>query len=57
MSLSLSNPKTFLALLLFIGLLFVLIGFTMPAYTLYGGLLIAVAIGLWILKNRDDIGF
>jgi hypothetical protein len=56
-SLELGNPKHFLPLLLFIGLLLILIGLTAPMYTLYGGLLIAVAVGLWALKNRGDMGF
>ena len=51
MDISLSNPKTFLPLLLFIGLFFVIVGFSAPIYTVAGGMIIILAIGLWVLKN------
>jgi hypothetical protein len=70
MPLELSNPKTFLALLLFIGFVFVLIGVGWsgiastlanvpnPEPYVAGGVLIMIlAVGLWIMVNRRRMGF
>ena len=59
MSIELSNPKTFLALLLFIGFVFILysIGSNNPDWMFLGGFIMLVAVVLWILSNRDKMGF
>jgi hypothetical protein len=62
MSLNLSNPKTFLPLLLFIGFVFALIGIGWQSITadsriiFMGGLTMSLAIFLWILFNRQRLG-
>jgi hypothetical protein len=61
--LSLSNPKTFLPLLLFIGFVFTLFGIGWdsitadPSFAVFGGFIMFVAVLLWILIHRDDMGF
>jgi hypothetical protein len=63
MGLNLENPKSFLALLLFIGFVFALLGIGWLSLTANGGFLVIggfimfVAVALWVLSHRDSIGF
>lgn len=60
MPLSLSNPKTFLPLLLFIGFVFALMGKGWEGITNdssmcgWGMLIITLAVILWILSGRSN---
>jgi hypothetical protein len=60
MPLSLSNPKTFLPLLLFIGFVFALMGKGWEGMTndstmfVWGMLFILLAVILWVLSSRSN---
>ena len=56
LSLSLSNPD-FLKLLLFVGILYILIGMATDSFfIMLGELTICAAVTLWIMQHRKSLG-